>query len=55
MMIDLGGLRFPCGPFNGWYMVTEIARDLADVNRYDKLAVSKRFSHFILFKILYST
>jgi nitric-oxide synthase len=31
---------FPCAPFNGWYMGTEIgARDLADENRYNQLPV----------------
>lgn len=31
---------FPCAPFNGWYMGTEIgARDLADANRYNQLPV----------------
>ncbi len=31
---------FPCAPFNGWYMGTEIgARNLADTNRYNQLPV----------------
>jgi nitric oxide synthase oxygenase domain/subunit len=39
MLLDVGGIEFPCCPFNGWYMGTEIGRDLADVNRYDKLPI----------------
>jgi nitric-oxide synthase len=32
--------QFPCAPFNGWYMGTEIgARNLADENRYHQLPV----------------
>ncbi|MDQ0191439.1 nitric oxide synthase oxygenase [Alicyclobacillus cycloheptanicus] len=38
MVLEVGGLRYPAAPFNGWYMETEIgARNLADVNRYDML------------------
>lgn len=37
MMLDVGGIEFTACPFNGWYMGTEIGRDLADVNRYNKL------------------
>ena len=40
MALDVGGLVFTACPFNGWYMQTEIARDLADVNRYNKLNVT---------------
>lgn len=40
MLLDCGGLEFPGIPFNGWYMGTEIARDLADANRYNLLKVS---------------
>ena len=39
MLLDCGGLEFPGIPFNGWYMGTEIARDLGDVNRYNMLKV----------------
>lgn len=39
MLLDLAGLQFTACPFNGWYMVTEIARDIAEKNRYDKLDV----------------
>lgn len=35
-----GNEVYPCAPFNGWYMGTEIgARDLADTNRYNQLPV----------------
>ncbi|WP_239114660.1 nitric oxide synthase oxygenase [Planotetraspora kaengkrachanensis] len=40
MCLEIGGVRYPCAPFNGWYMGTEIgARNLADADRYDQLAV----------------
>lgn len=38
MELRVGGLVYPCTPFNGWYMGTEIgARNLGDVDRYDML------------------
>ncbi|XP_076367440.1 nitric oxide synthase [Tachypleus tridentatus] len=38
MLFDVGGLEFPAAPFNGWYMVTEIAaRNLCDPHRYNIL------------------
>jgi nitric-oxide synthase, bacterial len=38
MVLTIGGIDYPCAPFSGHYMVTEIAsRDLADVRRYDLL------------------
>ncbi|MFK8844151.1 nitric oxide synthase oxygenase [Streptomyces sp. Ac-502] len=38
MRLDIGGIRYPLAPFNGWYMGTEIgARNLADTNRYNLL------------------
>lgn len=38
MTLTIGGIEYPCAPFNGFYMCTEIAsRDLADVTRYDIL------------------
>jgi nitric-oxide synthase len=40
MYLDIGGIRYPAAPFNGWYMCTEIgSRDLADTNRYNQLPV----------------
>ncbi|MFD1538641.1 nitric oxide synthase oxygenase [Nonomuraea guangzhouensis] len=40
MCLEIGGLCYPCAPFNGWYMGAEIgARNLADVDRYDQLPV----------------
>lgn len=45
MALVIGGIVFPCAPFNGFYMVTEIAsRDLVDKDRYDALpAVGRCF------------
>lgn len=38
MALSIGGILYPCAPFNGWYMGTEIgARNLADETRYDYL------------------
>ena len=38
MRLEIGGIRFPAAPFNGWYMGTEIgARNLADTDRYNAL------------------
>ncbi|MFF6776629.1 nitric oxide synthase oxygenase [Streptomyces sp. NPDC012637] len=44
MVLEIGGIRYPAAPFNGWYMGTEIgARNLADTERYDLLpAVADR-------------
>ncbi|MFD0367487.1 nitric oxide synthase oxygenase [Streptomyces sp. NPDC127114] len=44
MVLEIGGIRYPAAPFNGWYMGTEIgARNLADAERYDLLpAVADR-------------
>ena len=38
MILTIGGIDYPCAPFNGHYMCTEIAsRDLADKQRYNLL------------------
>jgi len=38
MRLEIGGISFTCAPFNGWYMLTEVAvRNLADANRYHLL------------------
>ena len=38
MYLDIGGIRYPAAPFNGWYMCTEIgSRDLGDSGRYGQL------------------
>ncbi|MFG6192233.1 nitric oxide synthase oxygenase [Nonomuraea sp. JJY05] len=44
MCLEIGGICYPCAPFNGWYMGTEIgARNFADADRYDQLkAVAER-------------
>mgnify|MGYP005990979981 CR=1 FL=1 len=38
MIMTIGGIEYPCAPFNGFYMGTEIAsRNFADARRYDLL------------------
>lgn len=38
MILTIGGIDYPCAPFSGFYMASEIAsRNLADTNRYDLL------------------
>ncbi len=38
MILTIGGIDYPCAPFNGHYMATEIAsRNLIDHKRYDLL------------------
>lgn len=38
MIMTIGGIDYPCAPFNGFYMGTEIAsRNFADTKRYDLL------------------
>jgi nitric-oxide synthase, bacterial len=38
MALEVGGIRYPAAPFNGWYMETEIgARNFADTERYNML------------------
>ena len=40
MILSIGGIDYPCAPFNGFYMGTEIAsRNFADKKRYDVLSV----------------
>jgi nitric-oxide synthase len=40
MRLSIGGVHYPCAPFNGWYMGAEIgARNLADTDRYNLLPV----------------
>jgi nitric-oxide synthase len=33
--LDLGGLIYSAAPFNGWFMGTEISRNLLDIQRYN--------------------
>ena len=35
--IEIGGVVFKCVPFSGWFMETEIGRDLCDVQRYNSI------------------
>lgn len=37
MVLRVGGVDYPAAPFNGWYMGTEVGRDLADESRYNQL------------------
>lgn len=38
MLLEIGGIRYPAAPFNGWYMETEIgSRNLGDTDRYNRL------------------
>jgi nitric-oxide synthase len=38
MILSIGGIEYPCAPFNGFYMASEIAsRNFADESRYDQL------------------
>jgi nitric-oxide synthase len=38
MPLEIGGVRYPAAPFNGYYVGTEVgARNLADTDRYDML------------------
>ncbi len=40
MVLEIGGLHYTCAPFNGWYMLTEIAsRNLGDTQRYNLLPI----------------
>jgi nitric-oxide synthase, bacterial len=40
MPLEIGGVRYPGAPFNGYYLGTEIgARNFADPDRYDQLPV----------------
>ena len=33
--VEIGGIHYQTSPFNGWYSITEIARDLLDKQRYN--------------------
>lgn len=38
MALTIGGIDYPCAPFNGYYVATEVAsRNLIDLKRYDLL------------------
>lgn len=38
MDLEIGGLTYPCAPFSGWYVNTEVgARNFSDTYRYDML------------------
>jgi len=43
MSLDIGGITYSAAPFNGWYMITEIAvRNFGDEARYNKLPIIAR-------------
>jgi len=43
MVMTIGGIEYPCAPFNGFYMASEIAsRNFADESRYDQLHAAAR-------------
>ncbi|MEY4118134.1 MAG: hypothetical protein RLZZ116_1462 [Planctomycetota bacterium] len=43
MVMTIGGIEYPCAPFNGFYMASEIAsRNFADESRYDQLQAAAR-------------
>ena len=43
LFLTIGGIDYPCAPFNGFYMATEIAsRNLVDRDRYDLLTCVAR-------------
>ena len=42
MYLDIGGVRYPAAPFNGWYLGTEVSRHLGSAGRYDQLPVVAR-------------
>ncbi|GAB2519045.1 nitric oxide synthase oxygenase [Spirosoma aerophilum] len=37
--MDIGGIQYGCIPFNGWFMETEIARNLWEDGRYEKAEI----------------
>ncbi len=39
MRVEIGGISYTAAPFNGYYMGTEIGRNLGDANRYNMLPV----------------
>lgn len=39
MDLEIGGLTYACAPFNGWYVSSEIGRNLGDSDRYNMLPV----------------
>jgi nitric-oxide synthase len=45
MALEIGGIYYPAAPFNGWYLVTEVAsRNFGDTARYNQLpAVARCF------------
>jgi nitric oxide synthase oxygenase domain/subunit len=44
MDLKIGGITYPTAPFNGWYMVTEIAGKITNCNFSDHVPTIKRSS-----------
>ncbi len=43
MLLEIGGIHYPAAPFNGWYMLNEIAsRNFGDEKRYNLLPAIAR-------------
>lgn len=50
----IGGITYPTAPFNGWYMVTEIAvRNFTDTYRYNLLEKVAEAFEFDTLKIIH--
>lgn len=56
MDLKIGGITYPTAPFNGWYMVTEIAvRNFTDSYRYNLLeSIAEAFEFGTLKIILFN-
>lgn len=53
MDLKIGGITYPTAPFNGWYMVTEIAvRNFTDSYRYNLLESIAEAFEFGTLKII---
>ena len=51
MDLKIGGITYPTAPFNGWYMVTEIAvRNFTDTYRYNLLEKLQKLLNLIHLK-----
>lgn len=49
MIMTIGGVDYPCAPFNGYYMATEIAsRNFLDLYRYNKASEVAQKMNFAL-------
>ena len=54
MDLKIGGITYPTAPFNGWYMVTEIAvRNFTDTYRYNLLEKLQKHLSLVHLKIIH--